>query len=147
MNEIQRLTNMHPDEEFLHSMSDWIQTIKIIDQEYGGVRGICIEESRYQCIYCNRHENEEDIESTSEHESIHGCCTDEYNESLEDWDIEQEHIMIRNFRWIKETFNEDTYYSIVRGKHVKPKICPKEYKKLMKKVNKMSDKLDACLVE
>ena len=125
MNEVQRLTSMFPGEEFLFSMDDWIQDFKIIDQEYGQVRGICVEESRYQCVYCNRHENIEDIFSTSEHEAVHGICTDEWNESSEMWDIENEHIMIKNLRWIRESFNANTYYSIIRGEHIKPKITEK----------------------
>lgn len=147
-NEIQRLTDMYPDHNFLHSMSDWISDIKVIDQEFGGNRGICLPESRRKVVFCQRHENDVDFCSTLRHEDIHGCCSDEWDENGSYlWDIEHEHIMIRNMSWTEENFNEGDYFSIVNGEHIKPKMSETEYLAMMKKVNKMSDKLEECNVE
>ena len=148
MNEIQRLTDMHPDEEFLHSLSDWIQDIKIIDKEFGGVRGICLPESRRTCTFANRHEAWEDIVKTCVHENVHQCCSDEEVEQDSFMiDIEQEHVLIRNMQWMEKNFDENTYYSVIRGAHIKPRINEKNYHIIMKKMNKLSDKLEFCVNE
>lgn len=135
---------MFPDENFIPTHSDWIQDIELVDLEFGGVRGICLPETRRTCIYLARHEAEEDVMATMEHENIHQVCSDEELETMDFWDIKHEHRIIKDIMWCKQNFDENTHYSVIRGEHVKPKISEQQYEKLMKKYNKMSDKLDEC---
>ena len=142
------LADLYPDVDFHADLSEWVFDIKFIDKEFGGNRGICIPETKRVVIFLNRHENAEDIMNTMVHEAIHCCISDE--EYFGDGepliiDIEKEHEIIRQMAWFGENYDENTYYSIINGKNIKPLIKEDEYESLMKKYNKSSDLLDECV--
>lgn len=140
------LASLYPDDNFHSDLSEWTQDIKCIDKEFGGNRGICLPETKRTIIFLNRHENEVDIINTMVHESIHCCISDEeyFGDEPLIIDIEKEHEIIRQMAWFSENFDENTYYSIIGGKQIKPEINEETYTSLTKKYNKASDLIDEC---
>ncbi len=145
-----RFAAMLPDEEFEDSPSDWIHDFEVLSVENGATYGICYPESRTCRTYLAKHESTRDIiNTTARHEPIHAILADFFfygddDEEISMMDIEQEHKLIQKISWVVDEKILEDYISLYRGKQIKPLINETEYKKLMRKVNKMSDKLERC---
>ncbi len=145
-----RFASMFPDEEFEDSPSDWIHDFEVLSVENGATYGICYPESRTCRTYLAKHESTKDIiNTTSRHEPLHACLVDFFfydeDEQISMMDSEMEHKLIQKISWIEdEGVFDDAYISLYKGQHIKPMIKEADYKKIMRKVNKLSDKLDHC---
>lgn len=138
---------MHPDTNFLQEMSDWIHDIEVLSVENGATYGICYPETRRTITYLAKHEAESDIHNTMQHEPIHSCLSDFQwlSDDPLDMDLEQEHKVIQKISWVvNDKVFDKGYFSLFDFQQIKPKMTEKEYNFLMKKYNKMADKLDVC---
>lgn len=141
---------MHPDVNFIEEWSDWIHNIEVLSLENGATYGICYPESRTTYTYLAKHESEVDIQNTMQHEPIHSILSDfqfcpDVDEEPLLMDLEQEHKIIQKVSWVVNGKVFDTgYFSMYDGREIQPSISEKEYLELMKKYNKMSDKVSEC---
>lgn len=138
---------MHPEENFIGEFSDWIHDIEVLSLENGATYGICYPESRRTITYLAKHEAETDIHNTMQHEPLHSCLADFqwFSDEPFDMDLEQEHKIIQKVSWVvNEKVFDKGYFSLYNFQQIRPKISEKEYNKLMKKYNKLSDKISEC---
>lgn len=138
---------MHPEEDFLGEMSDWLHEIEVLSVENGATYGICYPESRRTITYLAKHEAETDVHNTMQHEPIHAVLADfQYmSDDPLDMDLEQEHKIIQKISWVaNEKVFDKGYFSLINFVQVKPKLSEKEYNILMKKYNKLADKITLC---
>ena len=144
VNEVQRLDESYPNCNFHHSVSLWQQDIEYTDTEFGGVRGVCIAETKNTIVYLDRHENLADVVSTCVHETIHQCLSDIDDTLLEtEWNIKQEHWCIQKILLAEETLSD--YTSIINKETVRPKLPRDKYDGIMERLNKISDTIDECI--
>jgi len=94
-------------------------TFRMFNQSGENYRGVFYADSKRNYVFCQRHENIEDVLSTTEHENIHAAifqCVEWEIEDLADdkliekytikMDDNEEHNMIRVAIWGEESFGE-----------------------------------------